>query len=260
MRIIIVDDEMKALNTFLEDIMSEEQMEYHFFKDDEDEILKYIDKRRVDAAFLDINMPSIYGIDLARILISHCPDIKIAFITGSTKDESNLPEIVKDHCIGFIYKPYDKESLSHYLEVVKAQTNILKVVMFDTFDCFLNDRIVKFSSNKSMELFALLLVYKGKNLSMSDAITQLWPDYDLDKAKILYRDAVWRLRKTLKDIGFNCVLFFRGSLGLRKENIQCDFWDYLEGKNNDFHGEFLKSFDWSIEYLGMLEDISDKRN
>lgn len=95
---------------------------------------------------------------------------------------------------------------------------------------------------------------------MSDAITQLWPDYDLDKAKILYRDAVWRLRKTLKDIGFNCVLFFRGSLGLRKENIQCDFWDYLEGKNNDFHGDFLKSFDWSIEYLGMLEDISDKRN
>lgn len=48
----------------------------------------------------------------------------------------------------------------------------------------LNDRIVRFSSNKSMELFALLLVYKGKNLSMSDAITQLWPDYDLDKAKI----------------------------------------------------------------------------
>lgn len=136
MRIIIVDDEMKALNTFLEDIMSEEQMEYHFFKDDEDEILKYIDKRRVDAAFLDINMPSIYGIDLAKILISHCPDIKIAFITGSTKDESNLPEIVRDHCIGFIYKPYDKESLSHYLEVVKAQTNILKVVMFDTFNCF----------------------------------------------------------------------------------------------------------------------------
>lgn len=95
---------------------------------------------------------------------------------------------------------------------------------------------------------------------MSDAITQLWPDYDLDKAKILYRDAVWRLRKTLKDIGFKCVLFFQGSLGLRKENIQCDFWDYLEGKNNDFYGEFLKSFDWSIEYLGMLEDISDKRN
>ena len=37
-------------------------------------------------------------------------------------------------------------------------------------------------------------------------------------------------------------------LFLNRENIECDYWDYLEG-NGERSGEFLKSYDWSADYL-----------
>ena len=40
---------------------------------------------------------------------------------------------------------------------------------------------------------------------MEQAITALWPDKPLEKSKILYRDAVWRLRQTLKENEFTVV-------------------------------------------------------
>ncbi len=131
--------------------------------------------------------------------------------------------------------------------------------MFGTFECFIYHQIVLFSSTKSKELFALLLTYHGKSLSMSDAISQLWPDKDIEKSKILYRDAVWRLRRALKDISFNCVTFSKALLILNTKNISCDYWDYLANKNNDYNGEFLKSYDWSIIYQDNLDEIKERR-
>ena len=87
---------------------------------------------------------------------------------------------------------------------------------------------------------------------MSDAISQLWPDRDIDKAKILYRDAVWRLRKTLDEYNIHNVSFQRGLLMLDKSNISCDYWDYLNGTNDNVKGIFLKSYDWAIDYLNSV--------
>nr|MCR5490577.1 response regulator [Bacilli bacterium] len=66
MKIIIVDDEVNALNAFLNQIITKEKVEYHFFKDDAPSIVKYCKSNYVDGAFLDINMPGINGFDLAR--------------------------------------------------------------------------------------------------------------------------------------------------------------------------------------------------
>lgn len=132
----------------------------------------------------------------------------------------------------------------------------MTVKTFGAFDCFLDGRLVKFSSSKSKELFALLIAYRGKALTMTDAISQLWPDSDTDKSKILYRDAVWRLRKTLAELHFECVCFKRACLMLDPSNIVCDYWGYINGENNDYNGEFMKSFDWSTPYLMHLDRIS----
>ncbi len=249
MKIIIVDDEMSALHTFLSDVIGRTDADYKFFKDDAPEICDYAVKNNIAAAFLDINMPKTNGIELAGKLIELQPEIKIVFITGLDVSEKDLREPVSGHTVGFLYKPYDSEALLRLLSSIERETPKLTAKMFGTFDCFINNNLVRFSSKKSKELFALLLTYNGKSLSMTDAISQLWPDMETDKSKPLYRDAVWRLRKTLKEINFNCVEFERAKLTLNKLNISCDYWEYLETGQLPAKPVFLKSYNWSQEYF-----------
>ncbi len=249
MKIIVVDDEMSALHTFLTDVIGRTDVDYKFFKDDVEEIIGYVSKNSVAMAFLDITMPKINGLVLAERLIELDPNIQLVFITGLNVSKQDLAPTIRSHTVGFLYKPYDVDALERFLSRTVDGTACLTAQMFGAFDCFINDKIVKFSSQKSKELFALLLTYNGKTLTMSDAISQLWPDVDTDKSKPLYRDAVWRLRKTLNEINFNCINFSRAQLALDKQNIRCDYWDYLADPQTPHKGEFLKSYSWSSEYL-----------
>lgn len=191
MKIIVVDDEMSALHAFLNEIIEEQGVEYKFYRDDIAAVCKYTAENAVDAAFLDINMPKMNGIELAEKLIKISPALKLVFITGLSVTESDLPENVRQHTAGFFYKPYDMSRLIMLMSLIKDKRRVLKAEMFDTFDCFVDGNKVNFSSSKSKELFALLLAYNGKTLTMGDAIAHLWPDGEADKSKILYRDAVW---------------------------------------------------------------------
>ena len=258
MKIVVIDDEIYALQSFLNEIIDYD-VEYKFFKDDEGAILDYIAKNTVDAVFSDIGMPSINGLALAEKLISLRPEIAIVFITGMPITASDLSENIRANTLGFLYKPYNADKLAEFLNIIKKRTPLLSVKTFDGFDCFVDGKPVLFSSAKSKELFALLIAYNGNSLTMADAIDHLWQNSDIEKAKILYRNAVFRLRKTLTDIGVNCVGFGRALLTLDKTHISCDYWDFLQADNGLYRGEFCKSYDWSIEYLSELDRLTEKR-
>lgn len=254
LKIIAVDDEISALNVILSEIIELRDLEYRFFKDDVQGITEYVASNRVDAAFLDINMPNINGLELAKRLLGISPEIKFVFITGLAVSASDLDEDIKSHTVGFLYKPFDRGELLKYLADIGGSST-MTVTTFGSFECFIGNDIVPFSSAKSKELFALLITYYGKSLTMTDAISQLWPDHELEKAKKLYRDAVWRLRKTLRDVGFNCVTFGRANLTLIKDNIRCDMWDYVEGDRLLYNGEYLKNYEWSLIYQTALDAL-----
>ena len=110
MKIIIVDDELRALQLFLIDLIGLD-LEYKFFKDDETAVMKYVIAEKPEAAFLDINMPGINGINLASELIAAKPSIKIVFTTGLNLSEKDLPPEVALNTLGFLYKPYDNNKL-----------------------------------------------------------------------------------------------------------------------------------------------------
>ena len=258
MKIIIVDDELRALQLFLIDLIGLD-LEYKFFKDDETAVMKYVIAEKPEAAFLDINMPGINGINLASELIAAKPSIKIVFTTGLNLSEKDLPPEVALNTLGFLYKPYDNNKLLYFLSEIADKARKMTVKTFGSFDCFIDDRIVRFSSSKSKELFALLIAYNGKTLTMNDAISQIWPDVDLDKSKVLYRDVVWRLRKTLSELHFECIDFKRACLVLNKTNIVCDYWNYISELSQDYNGEFLKNYDWSIPYLSFLDKLNASR-
>ena len=259
MKIIVVDDEMSALHAFLNEIIETHGVEYKFYRDDVAAVCKYMSENTVDAAFLDINMPRINGVELAEILLEISPDLKLVFITVLPVTENDLPEMVRLHTAGFLYKPYNIATLRRLLSTIQDKRPVLKAEMFDTFDCFVDGNKLKFSSAKSKELFALLLTYNGKTLTMGDAIAHLWPNNEADKSKILYRDAVWRLRKTLENAGVNCVEWRRAALSVDKTLVSCDYWDYLMTGQGNYRGEFCKLYDWSVYYLPELDQIQKHR-
>ncbi len=257
MKIVIIDDEILSLQSFLSEIIDYD-IDYKFFKDG-NIALDYIRKNNIDAIFTDIGMPNIDGLNLAEKAITIHPNIPLVFITGMAITINDLNDKIKANTIGFMYKPYNNNQLREFINIIKKRTPILYVKMFDVFDCFVDGKIVSFSSAKSKELFALLITYNGKSLTMNDAISLLWGNYDIEKAKILYRNAVFRLRRTLQDISLNCVDFKRAMLTLDKTHIQCDYWDFLKTGEGPYHGEFCKSYDWSIDYLYELDKIVEKR-
>ena len=256
MKLVIVDDEMLALQSFLSEVIDCD-VDYKFFKDGK-AALDFVSKNTVDAVFTDVGMPNINGLELAEKLIDLRPDTAIVFITGMPITMADLSEKVKANTLGFLYKPYNADKLAEFLNIIKKRIPVLSVKTFDGFDCFVDGKLVRFSSAKEKELFALLIVYNGNSLTMTDAINHLWENSELEKAKVLYRNAVFRLRKTLTDIGVNCVDFGRAMLTLDKTHIQCDYWDFLQSGEGAYRGEFCKSYDWSVEYLPELDKIAEE--
>ncbi|MDE7263587.1 MAG: response regulator [Anaeroplasmataceae bacterium] len=257
MKIIVVDDEIIALSDFLVEVVNDIKIEYKFFLDNPLDTIEYVKSHDVSGAFLDINMPKINGVELARKLAFVAPKLKIVFITAYTHDEKAIKEMLGMNLLGFCYKPFLAYDVNCYIEQMYAskRDNEIKAVTFGTFDVFVHRNVVKFSSFKSKELLALLITYNGKSLTMSDAICHLWPDKPLDLAKSLYRDAVWRLRKTLKDYHIEQIVEFRRALLiLNKKDIECDYWNYLEKRDSSYFGQFLTSYDWSIEYQRILDE------
>lgn len=257
MKIVVVDDEIDALQSFLNEIIDCD-VECRFFKDDERAVLDYIAKNNVNAVFSDVSMPGVNGLELAEKILDIAPDTSIVFITGMSLTMDDLSERLRAHTIGFLYKPYSANKLVEYLNLINKRTPLLQVRTFEAFDCFVDGKLVTFSSAKSKELFALLIAYNGNSLTMTDAIAHLWSDNDIEKAKILYRNAVFRLRKTLSEIGVSCVGFGRAVLTLDKTNISCDYWDFLKSGVGAYRGEFLKCYDWSVEYLAELDKIAGR--
>ncbi len=255
MKIVVIDDEMYALQSFLNEVIDCD-VECRFFKDDERAVLDYLEKNTVDAVFSDVSMPKIYGPELAEKIVALGKDIPFVFITGTNMTAEGLSAAVQKHTLGFLYKPYNANKLRTYLNLINKRTPLLQVKTFDGFDCFTDGGIVTFTSAKSKELFALLIAYNGNSLTMSDAIAHLWGDNDVEKAKILYRNAVFRLRKTLTEVGVNCVGFGRAVLTLDKSNIVCDYWDFIRTGKGAYHGEFMRGYDWSVEYLPELDRIA----
>ena len=250
MEIIIIDDEIVALQYFLKEIVNlDHDINYKFFSNDTTKIFSYLKTHNVEVAFLDINMPNINGFEIAERINLFYPNIQFIFITGLDIDISSLPPKIRNNTIGILNKPYSTNSLNKIFNKLKNIAPVMEVKALGTFDVFIKGKPIIFSSSKSKELFALLIMLNGKTLSMELALSYLWPNKEVDKAKILYRDSVWRLRAVLKDYEFECVDFQRALIILNKTNIKCDYWDYLNGSEiPGIEQGFCNNYSWADKF------------
>ena len=253
MKILAVDDEILALEDF-EDTCREAGITDEIVKINNPlDALSFAAVNKVDIAFLDVEMPVIKGIDLARRIKALNRNVRIIFATGY--GEYAL-EAFKVDAVDYVMKPYDaaaiKKAYDKALLVKDAETeNHIFIKTFGYFDVFVDGKSVAFTSAKSKELLALLVDRNGGVVSTEQAISVLWNgrEYD-DTVQSLFRKVLKSLRSTLEEAGISEILVDnRNQRSIDKSKFTCDLYDYLEKKQASkykYYGEYMEQYaQWS---------------
>jgi len=252
MKIIIVDDETHALHT-LQECLEELRPSAEVIPfDRSDKALEYAHNNgTLDVAFLDIHMPVMNGIELAKELKKICPNVNVVFCTAFSE---HVMEAMRLHASGYVTKPYNRadiaRELDNLLHPVDKEMPAVFARTFGNFDLFVDNVAVTFKRAKSKELLAYLIYKKGGMISKKELAAVLFEDdYTVQKQNYvskLYSDLV----KDLKNVGIESLLckgFNQYGVDLRA--FDCDYYDYQVGNPaaiNAFSGEFFAQYEWAM--------------
>ena len=257
MRAIIVDDEYLMIRKFAR--MTSEISDLCIVGefDNAYDALEYVRNHSVEVAFLDVEMPVMSGLELARRLRSIRQDIMIVFITAYDKYISDSNEMGGDY---YIVKPYTKETLIRMMEKlrllsVRQQKNVY-VQMFGRFLVLKNGMPVRLTG-KAKEILALIITKRGKEISNEEIYRTIWEGRPYSNVYMsVYYNAPRRLKVTLKEAGIEDILVStsRGQT-VNTTMFDCDYYAWKD-KNitpgNLFEGEFLPEYSWGEYILGAL--------
>ncbi len=138
----------------------------------------------------------------------------------------------------------------------KEKTEV-RIRTFGYFDIFVNGRPIPFRSQKSKELFALLVDRRGGYVSSDEAISFLWEDEPVNPVTLArYRKVALRLKNILEEYGISDVVeSVDGKRRIVVEKVNCDLYDYLSGKEEYsqlFKGSYLTNYSWGETTLAEL--------
>lgn len=262
MKILAVDDERMALESFLEalkEVLPNEEV--HSFNDVDDAI-EFIKNNDIDIAFLDIKMRGITGIELAKIVKEYHPTTNIIFTTGYSSFA--LPAF-SVQASDYLLKPIEADQIRNALKnlrtPIKTMKNRLRVKCFGTFEVFIDDKPVMFKRSKTKELFAYLIDRMGANCTMGQLMTALWEDgEDNESRKSNLRNLIADLKSTFNENGIdNVINKNKNTISIYVDNIDCDFYDFINYKSyavNSYRGEYMSQYSWAEITLAKINKFS----
>lgn len=262
MRVICVDDEQPALDTFRAKAKGFPEIKSLRLFSDCEEALSYVEKNRVDAAFLDIEMPDMSGIRLARELKRRDGNIRIFFMTAFVQYALDAFGV---KALGYIMKPYTKAEIGEALETAALmRSRPRRRVEIETIPNFSvrvdGKRLVL--GGKKQELLALLVDRGEAGLTTGEAIACLWQDRCADeKTQTLFRVTFHQLMEELKKNGIDDMIGSdEKSKYIVKDMVECDLYRILEGDPEglqSYGGYYLKEYSWSETRNGQLSSMKE---
>ena len=250
MKIIVVDDEQHAC-TRLKRILGELGMSDVTLFDRSIYAIDFAKENKTDVAFLDISMPEMNGVELAKELKKVNPFINLIFCTGYSEFMQDAIEL---HVSGYLLKPAEPESIK------KALDNLLHPIArpkarffartFGTFDFFVDGEPLHFKRSKSKEMLAYLISIRGSGANRKDLTAAIFGDkYDEQTQNYLskiYKDLI----ETLNAVGgADIVRKSFNTYSVNPELFSCDLYDYDKGDPvaiNAYKGEFMTQYDWAM--------------
>lgn len=249
MRFFAVDDEMYMLDEITEILRRVRPNGEVFTFQSPVQALKAANHQQVDVAFLDIQMGSMTGLELAVQLKKLQPDIHIIFVTGYRE---YAVQAFKMHATGYLLKPIIEEDLIRELTFIygEKENKHIRVQTFGGFELFVDETPVKFERTKAKELLAYLIDRKGAVVSTAQAYAALFEDAeDTSSGKTYFRNIVHSLKNTLKSVGAEDILLRDfNRLAVATQTIDCDYYRFLDGDPialNHFHDDYMPQYSWA---------------
>lgn len=248
MNILCVDDERLQLTRLEEVVKSVLPTANIMSYSNPIQALEENKDRKIDIAFLDIEMPKINGIQLGKALKCINPLINIIFVTAY--DHYAL-DAYRIHASGYLSKPVNKEKIEEEIDglrhpVVLPSKKEIQVKCFGNFEIFHDGKPVKFSYQKSKEVFAYLVDREGASVNINELNAILWEE----DHKSYLRNLISDIQRTLKEIGVDDVFIKRhNECSVDTTKIDCDAYEY-KADNPDavrmYRGEYMAQYSWAV--------------
>ena len=248
MKILLVDDEnlqLLRLESTLKKIMPDE--EYFSYTNPKKAYEETVNEK-IDIAFLDIEMPLISGINLAKKLKKINPLVNIIFVTAF---DNYALDAYKLHASGYVLKPVSVEKIKKELDGLRytleiKPTKLLQVKCFGNFEVFKDGTPIKFKYQKSKELFAYLVDREGASSNINELNAVLWEE----DHKSYLRNLIADVQETLKQVGGEEVFIKRhNECFIDPNKIDCDAYEYKNGNPNAirmYRGEYMIQYEWAM--------------
>lgn len=249
MRVLAVDDEKLQL------LRLKHAVEEAFPKEAEvlccsssAQALENAQEGEIDVAFLDIEMPGMNGIELAKRLKAIYPKVNIVFVTAY--DQYAL-DAYRIHASGYVNKPVNAEKVAAELANLRNPVSLplskkLQVKCFGNFEVFHSGEPVSFAYAKSKELFAYLVDREGASATLGELNAVLWEE---DHPSYL-RNLIADIQSTLKNINAGAVfLKRRNACSIDVEQLDCDAYEYKKGNPDAvraYRGEYMSQYVWAV--------------
>lgn len=237
MKVIVVDDEKAALLIVKKMLIKIPDIEVTGSFQSAEEAYDFICKNRTDMAFVDIRMPNESGLEFARRVTAQIGNVAITFLTAYKEYALEAFDV---QAFDYIVKPVSQIRLEESVERVKKRflylqhlTNVLPQykLWVHCLGCVevRNDRdeAVQFTSSKSVEVFAYLVLKRGREVSKWSIIEDVFPLMPLRNAEIYLNTTIYKLRKALAAYNMKSIIVSSNeSYRIDVKDIYVDFIDF----------------------------------
>lgn len=217
------------------------------------EVLALPDIALFEVAFIDIDMPGMNGVDLARELKRLNARMNIVFATGY---DEYMADAFALHSSGYLMKPITAESVANELENLRYplppdDEDKLVVRCFGDFEVFAEGRPIAFERTKTKELLAFLVDRQGAIVGLREVEATLWENLSRNgrTSGSYLRTLVADLKRSLEACGYgDAIIKRRGALGVDVSCLSCDYYRFLEGDPlaiAAWHGEYMSQYSWA---------------
>ena len=248
MKVLLVDDEelqlLRLVNTLKSVLKDEELLSFS----NPDKALEEAKKNRIDLAFLDIEMPHMNGIQLAKKLKAIHPQTKVIFVTAY---DNYALDAFKVHALGYVTKPVNVDKIKKELEQLEGlvelkPTKKIQIKCFGNFEIFYQGEPVKFAYQKSKEVVAYLVDREGSMVNINELNAVLWEE----DHKSYLRNLIADIKNSLTAINCGDVFIKRhNECAIDINKVDCDAFEYKKDNPDAvrmYRGEYMIQYPWAV--------------
>ena len=252
MRMIYVDDEpfaLDKLDRLLAAVVPE--AERHGFLRAQ-EAMAFAEANAIDVALLDINMRMLDGVSMAKRLQSLYPCVNIIFCTGYAE---YMPDALAMYCSGYLMKPITEDDLRTALSKLRysvpERKKRVELRCFGNFDVLCDGKPVAFKYKKTRELLAYLTDRGGAEATTQEIMATIFEESKPSYFSNIRLD----LLDTLAGLGVpEVVSAAYGRMRVVRDQVSCDYFDFLDGKSAAFRGEYMVQYSFAEATCAALNE------